>query len=69
MAHDSSQPDEVWLTPHQVTERFQIHPEMLRKLADRGEIPHVKISERTRRYRESDLRAWIEGRMEGQVSA
>ena len=50
-----------WLSLADASERLGVHPSTLRRWADGGEIPHFRTPGGHRRFRESDLAAWMRG--------
>ena len=57
--------DEQWLKPSEVAALIQIGVPTLHKLARQGRGPvYLQVSESIRRYRRSDVNAWIEENMQ-----
>ena len=54
--------DDQWLTPDQVAERLQFHPDTVRRLLREGKIQGYQISKRTGwRIRASEIDRYIMG--------
>jgi excisionase family DNA binding protein len=57
--------DDEWLKPSEVAELLQIGVPTLHKLARQGRGPvYLQVSENIRRFRRSDVNAWIEENMQ-----
>jgi PTS system nitrogen regulatory IIA component len=56
------------LTSQEVGEVLGIHPKVCERMAQRGEIPALKVS-RFWRYRASALDGWIESRLQSSRQA
>lgn len=50
-----------WLSLSEASERLGVHPTTLRRWADAGELPCFRTPGGHRRFRASDLAAWLEG--------
>ena len=53
--------DKQWLSSTEASERLGVHQTTLRRWADAGEIPCFRTPGGHRRFRASDLEAWMEG--------
>jgi predicted site-specific integrase-resolvase len=56
---------EELLTPAEVKEILKLNDDELRGMRQRGEIPYVKLTRKTLRYRKSDIEALIKRRTVG----
>ncbi len=54
-------PAEVLLTPSEVATLFRVDPKTVTRWAQAGKIPSIRTLGGHRRYRESDIRALLEG--------
>lgn len=50
---------EPLLTIDQVSARLRVHPSTVRRLVRRGELPVVRLTDRTHRYRVADVDALL----------
>ena len=57
-----SSTDQEWLSSTEASERLGVHLTTLRRWADAGSIPCFRTPGGHRRFRVSDLEAWVEGR-------
>jgi len=54
---------EVLLTSKEASQVLKIHPEVLERMAKRGEVPALKVG-KFWRYRATTLDAWISSRLQ-----
>ena len=52
---------EVRITPGKACEMLGVHPNTLRRWADTGKLPHIRLPGGERRYLLSDIKAFQEG--------
>ena len=57
----TSEDEQKWLSLTQASELLGVHPTTLRRWADGGEVPHVRTPGGHRRFRATDLAAWMQG--------
>jgi excisionase family DNA binding protein len=49
------------MTAAEVAQRFNVHPETIRRWARKGELPAVRVNRKVVRYRPSDVEALLSG--------
>jgi hypothetical protein len=59
---------ETLLNPHEAAAALRLSPHTLKKLRVSGRGPRFIRANRTIRYRQSDLRAWLDGRVRQSTS-
>ena len=55
------------LTAEQLAEDWQTSPQMVRRLALRGELASIRVSERSLRFAPEDVQAYLERRREAMI--